>query len=78
VEDQDHDQPETLPKYDAEENASEDDVPQDHVNADKIDVPNDVDGDHTHPDEGVFPRLQRRGTFRSHWMKKCPRKYLRQ
>ena len=27
---------------------------------------------------GVFPRLQKRGTFRSHWIKKCPRKYLRQ
>ena len=27
---------------------------------------------------GVFPRLQRRGTFRNHWIEKCPRKCLRQ
>jgi hypothetical protein len=27
---------------------------------------------------GVFPRLQRRGTLKNHWIENCPRKCLRQ
>jgi hypothetical protein len=47
---------ETLPKY-----ATEDDVPEDYVTADKSDAPNDVDGDHTHPDKGGVPKTPEEG-----------------
>jgi hypothetical protein len=47
---------ETLPKY-----ATEDDVPRDYVPADRSDVPNDVDGDHRHPDEGGVPKTPEEG-----------------
>ena len=40
---------------------SEDNVPRDNVNAKTIDVPNDVDGDHTHPDEGDVPKTPEEG-----------------
>jgi hypothetical protein len=58
---QDHDQPETFPRYGAEDNASKDNDPGDYVAADKSDVPNDVDGDHTHPDEGGVPKTPEEG-----------------
>jgi hypothetical protein len=61
VGEQDHDQPGTLPKYAAEDNASKDNVPGDCVAADKSDVPNDVNGDHTHPDEGGVPKTPEEG-----------------
>ena len=41
--------------------ASEDDDPMDNIIADKNDVPNYVDGDHTHPDEGDVPKTPEEG-----------------
>jgi hypothetical protein len=58
---EEHGQPETLPRYAAKNNASEDNVPGDHIAADKSDVPNDVYGDHTHPDEGGVPKTPEEG-----------------
>jgi hypothetical protein len=52
---------ETLPKYAAEDDASEDDVPRDYDTADESVVPKDVDGDHTHPDEGDVPKTPEEG-----------------
>jgi hypothetical protein len=58
---QDHDHPETLPKNAAEENASKDNVPGNYITADKSDDQNDMDGDHTHPDEGGVPKTPEEG-----------------
>jgi hypothetical protein len=45
----------------AENNASEDNVPRNHITADMSNEPNDVDSDHTHPDEGDIPKTPKWG-----------------
>ena len=45
----------------AEDKASEDNVLRDYVTADMSDVTNDVDGDHTHSDEGDVPKTPEEG-----------------
>jgi hypothetical protein len=74
VEEHNHDQPETLPKYAAEENASKDNVPGDYIDADKRNVPNDVDGDHTHPDEGGVPKTPEEGDAQKSMDRKMSKK----
>ena len=59
----------TLPKY-----ATEDDVPEDYVTADKSDAPNDVDGDHTHPDKGGVPKTPEEGDIQKSLDKKMSKK----
>ena len=46
----------------------------DHVNADKIDVANDVDGDHTHPDEGSVPKTPEEGDIQKSLDEKMSKK----
>jgi hypothetical protein len=60
---------ETPPKY-----TTEDDVPKDHINADKIDEPNYVDGDHTHPDEGGVPKTPEEGDIQKSLDRKMSKK----
>jgi hypothetical protein len=45
----------------AEDDASKDNVPRDYITAEMSDVPNDVDGDQTHPDEGDVPKTPEEG-----------------
>ena len=60
---------ETLPKY-----ATEDDVSEDYVTTDKSDAPNDVDGDHTHPDEGGVPKTPEEGDIQKSLDRKMSKK----
>jgi hypothetical protein len=55
-----------------EDDASEDNVPRDCITANESDVPNGVDGDHTHPDEGDAPKTPEEGCVKNHLVRRPP------